>query len=144
MVDAYEQALTAAEDELEALLTEESEIQSRLVEVKSRKETIEQTVESLNVLLGRTESADTIGLTDAIRQVMGEKVNVALLPTNIRAALRKMEFPIDDYSNPLAVIHSTLKRLEKQEEVFTHVGKIDGKTRYYCKRDISKDDGMPF
>ena len=144
MVDAYEQALTAAEDELEALLTEESEIQSRLVEVKSRKETIEHTVESLNALLGKTESSDSIGLTDAIRQVMGTKVNTPMLPTNIRADLRNIEFAIDDYSNPLAVIHSTLKRLEKQEEVFTHISQRDGKTRYYCKRDISEDADIPF
>ena len=60
----------------------------------------------------------------------------------VRFRLKSEGFLIEKYQNPLAVIHTTLKRLEEQGEVETI--KKDGKTFYkWVDREETKHD-IPF
>ena len=78
--------------------------------------------------LGRflTETAAT-GITDAVRTVLRSTPGL-LRPVDVRNALIKMGVKLD-YSNPLAVIGSTLKRLEESGEVLKTT--TDSGTAFY-------------
>ena len=69
-----------------------------------------------------------------MRQLYRNKEKVgSFTPMMMRAFLRKEEFPIDDYTNPLAVIHTTLKRLHAQNELQSW--ERHGKTWYRVNPD---------
>jgi hypothetical protein len=72
------------------------------------------------------ETAST-GITDAVRSVLRSNPAMNLRPTNIRDALIKMGVKLS-YQNPLAVIGSTLKRLEEAGEIRKTGG--EGGARY--------------
>src|SRR5258708_6399628 len=73
------------------------------------------------------ETAST-GITDAVRSVLrSHAAHPPLRPTNIRDSLIKMGVKLS-YKNPLAVIGSTLKRLEEAGEIRKIEG--EGGTRY--------------
>ena len=57
------------------------------------------------------------GLTDSCRAALRAAGPKGLTPPELRASLRRMHFPVDEYSNALATIHSVLKRLESYKEV---------------------------
>lgn len=70
------------------------------------------------------------GFTDAIRDVL-QRTTEDLTATEVKDALSKSGFSVDGYSNPLASIHTVLKRLFLAGEVVT--GTRDGKTTYGWK-----------
>jgi len=57
------------------------------------------------------------GLTDACRSAFMAARNGNLTPVEVRDRLRQLQFPIYEYKNVLAAIHTVLKRLEKQGEI---------------------------
>lgn len=67
-----------------------------------------------------------LGITDQIRQVMKATGNQWVQPTQIRSMVEQRGFALAGYSNPMAVIHQVLKRLEKQGELESH-----GNGQYY-------------
>lgn len=72
-----------------------------------------------NSEIGRflTEIANT-GLTDAVRSVMRSvPVAMRIRPPQVRDLLVKMGVDLSSYQNPMAVIGSTLKRLEESGEI---------------------------
>jgi hypothetical protein len=66
-------------------------------------------------------------------------------PISIRNALQKDDFPLSEYKNALAVIHTTLKRLEDQGEVESTTG-TNGKVYYRWNRSRGEitDEDIPF
>lgn len=124
----YKAALEEAQREMEELLQERMLLDMRLVHLK-------QTIDALTHLLAPkpTEHASAmdaaiaglagepisdVGITDAIRQLLTEST-VPLSPVQIRTKLMNEGFDLGDYANKMAVIHNTLKRLERQGEVMT-------------------------
>ena len=137
---AYRKALEAAELELENVIQERREAQNRLIQLRNRQKELEDTVESLNILLGEVFSDSKMGITDAIRKSLSNRQGQWFSPMSVRIILKDDGFPIeaDTYSNPMAVIHTTLKRLLKQGELKSKESK-SGTTLYFCDEDIEKN-----
>ena len=89
-----------------------------LTQIRKRKTRIEQTVSNLQALLsGDEEVAITRGLTDAVRSLFSDCPGQWGSAKSVRKRLCEAGFPVDAYTQPLAVIHTTLKRLAKQGEL---------------------------
>ncbi|MGO8813841.1 MAG: hypothetical protein ACLQVG_04140 [Terriglobia bacterium] len=120
----------------------------KLAEAVSERQKIEETigrheaavrgllalVEDEKELIGYLEKLeDTIrpvGFTNAVRDVL-QRTTEKLSATEVKDGLSKIGFNVDGYSNPLASIHTVLKRLLVAGEVET--GTRDGKTTYSWK-----------
>jgi hypothetical protein len=114
--DEYLRTLEAVEQEIAKLLSDRSQIDLRLMQLKT-------TAESLRALLGieRLDSkidgiVSELGITDAIREVLASS-KIPLSPSVIKSELVNRGVDLSRYANPAAVIHNTLTRLEKQHEV---------------------------
>jgi len=71
-----------------------------------------QAAQGMAAFVGRT-----MGFTDAVREVL-KASGGWMTPTHVKNGLIRMGIDLDaKYSNPLAVIHTTLKRLDDNEEV---------------------------
>ena len=143
--DSYREAYEDVQSELEDLLEEDSRLADRRGEIKYRTESLRKTGESLGLLLGENVSEETIGLTGAIRELLKENRDGWYSAISVRRFLREKEFPVDDYKQPLAVIHTTLKRLQEQGEI--KPGESDGKTFYKWDGPFDvgdTDDDIPF
>lgn len=102
-------ALEAAKKELRNLVQQRQEIDGRIA-------TVQADILQLGPLCG-IEVSDPIlelGLTDAIRYLLSR--SRPLTPVEIKDALTKINFPLPE-SNPLASIHTIVRRLEKAKEV---------------------------
>ena len=60
----------------------------------------------------------------------------------VRSYLKNDSFPLDNYKNVLAVIHTTLKRLEDQNEVIATTE--NNKTFYKWNEALIRDEDIPF
>jgi citrate synthase len=146
--DYYKKALDAARSELQELLRQKDETEKRIARLR-------QTVASLSALYEESENTEdtddkvripgtmdaiarqvatatqamygrTIGFSDALREVL--KANGGYMtPLEVRDGLIRMGIDLHSkYANPVAVIHTTLKRLEENKEIqvsFTESGK---------------------
>lgn len=142
--DIYRNALKAARQELEGLRYEETDLRTRLKENETRQVGLKQTVQSLSLLVGEDTDIGT-GLSDAIREILqasfAERPTWGYTPMGIRDRLLERGFKLDQ-KNPMAVIHTTLKRLEDQGEI-THFDK-GGNTCYRWVEQEITDDDIPF
>lgn len=145
----YHKALETARTELTELLRQNEEIEKRIARLR-------QTIASLSALseegevpveddkvripgaldlFAREASAAaqsiygrTIGFSDAVREVLKAGGNF-MTPVQVKDGLIRMGIDLESkYSNPLAVIHTTLKRLEANGEVSVAV--LGDKTSY--------------
>ena len=138
--ELYKETLEAAKSEMESLLDDEVTLDVQLSTVRSRIEVLRKTIMSIGDLLGEDREPEAIGVTDAIRAALKTKPENYLTPRAVRNALQSASFPVKNYKNLLAVIHTTLKRLEEQGEVEPLVR--DNKT--YYKWAGLKDEDIPF
>lgn len=58
-----------------------------------------------------------IGFTDAVRQVFDNAPEQWYEPVSVRDELARLKFPLERYKNPLASIHTILRRLHEQGEL---------------------------
>jgi hypothetical protein len=70
------------------------------------------------------------GFTDAVRKVMRNTFNW-LTPAQVKQKLPAAGFSVEEYSNPLASVHTILKRLHNAGELESQVR--EGKTVYKRK-----------
>ena len=77
--------------------------------------------------------ADPPGFTDSVRNVLRANPERAATATDVRDLLAEAGFNLSDYSNPLASIHTILKRLAERGEVTTITD--NGQTYYRWKAD---------
>ena len=125
--DDYRRALKGAMEEYERLRGKRDELDTCLAQ-------LEQTIGTLAALLKR-ESLPQAGFTDAIRTVLRASVE-ALTPRQVRDQLVASGFPLSEYSNPLASIHTVLKRLVRAREAHSFEGP-PGTTQYWWNRPMS-------
>src|SRR4030095_1471795 len=106
--DDYRRALEAAAREYEALTAQRAELDARIAQ-------LEHSIAALTKLCGY-EPTVTPGLPDVARLVLR---NAAAPPTalEIRDRLDAVGINLDKYSNPLASIHTILKRMHESGEV---------------------------
>jgi hypothetical protein len=121
----YRRALEAAIKEYEALGAERQRIDTRLSELA-------QTIGTLSRLCGLTPTVPW-GLTDACRTVL-RNAGRPMTPSEVRDRLQGIGYDFSSYSNALAAIHTTLKRLAEAEELRTAAAVPTGKPGYLWHR----------
>jgi hypothetical protein len=135
----YRQTLEAAKAEFDSLLEEEGKLENRLAVIRERTDVLRKTIISVGDLLGEDREPESVGITDAIRAVLKGRSDALFSAKGIRMSLQNANFPLANYKNVLAVIHTTLKRLEEQEEIAPVIR--ENKTYY---KWIEKDEDIPF
>jgi hypothetical protein len=123
--DEYRRALEAAAKEYEQLAAERQRTDKRLSELA-------QTIGTLSRLCGLTPTVPW-GLTDACRTVL-RNAGTALTPAEIRDRLTAIGCDLSVYSNALAAIHTTLKRLAEAGELRTGAAAPPAKVGYLWVR----------
>ena len=104
----YRRALEAAVREYEALGEQRQQIDRRLAELA-------QTLSTLSRLCGIVPTV-SVGLTDACRLVL-RGAGIPMTPTEVRERLTSFGFDLARYTNDLAAVHTTLKRLNDAGEL---------------------------
>ena len=122
----YKKALAAAIEDYDRLKAEREAIEMRLAQLR-------QTIGALGPLC-ELPRHDPLGLTDACRSVLRAKYG-GLTPVEVKAGLQTMGLDLAAYSNPLASIHSVLKRLARSGEVI-HLRDRRKKTVYAWKHPV--------
>jgi len=108
MNEDYERALEAANREYEDLLEQRALLDVRIARLA-------QSIGSLTRLCGYIP-VPKWGLTEACRMVL-KSTGYPLTPVEIRTQLEAIGLDMSRYTNDLAVIHTTIKRLAKSGEV---------------------------
>jgi hypothetical protein len=117
--EEYLRTLANIEHETEQLLKDRARIDERLIQLTKAADSLRDllatpTAGVLDLYYGRVVSE--LGITDAIREVLGEsKMPMAI--STIKSELIDRGVSLSEYANPGAVIHNTLTRLERQGEV---------------------------
>jgi len=111
-----------AKADLAALQSEKAELESALEDREKRIAMLERTVNFLAPMVGEEPApavaAENAGMTGSIREIL-KKSPEPLTASEIREGLEKLGFDMKSYSNPLATIHTVLRRLAEAEEVET-------------------------
>jgi Mg2+ and Co2+ transporter CorA len=116
----YRSALDAARQELDELLGQRSELETRIAQLR-------QTVATLAALCDETPDLD-IGLTEACRSVL--RGATALRAPDIRDRVTAMGVDLSTYANGIGAVHTVLKRLIESGEVKAMTG-YDKRTVYW-------------
>jgi len=119
--EEYRRALEAATKEYGTLGAERERIDTRLAELA-------HSIATLSKLCGYTPTVPW-GLTDACRTVL-RNAAVPMMPSEVRDRLTAIGFELGTYANPLAAIHTTLKRLVEAHELKTSIVSPPGKLAY--------------
>lgn len=106
--DDYRRALDAAVREYETLIAEQSALEGRLAQLK-------HSIATLTKLCGY-EPTVPLGLTDACRLVLRNAAG-PLTALEVRDRLLSIGVALDNHSNPLASIHTVLKRMQDGGEI---------------------------
>ena len=119
--DDYRRALDAAVREYERAMAERATLDSRIAQ-------LQQTIGTLTRLCGFTPTVP-FGLTDACRMVL-RNAGTPLTPTAVRDRLEAVGVDLGRYANPLAAIHTTLKRLVEAGEIHAEDADETSRTVY--------------
>src|SRR6476660_4758603 len=106
--DEYRRALDAAVREYEKLSAEHAALEARLSQLK-------HSIAALTKLCGY-EPTVPLGLTDACRLVL-RNATQPLTALEVRDRLASIGVDLEKHSNPLASIHTVLKRLHEAGEL---------------------------
>ena len=106
--DHYRRALETAVREYEALGEQRQQIDRRLAELA-------QTLSTLSRLCGIVPTV-SMGLTDACRMIL-RTAGVPMTPIDVRDRLKAVGLDLTRYTNDLAAVHTTLKRLNDAGEL---------------------------
>ena len=115
----YRAALDEALREYETLLQQKADLDARLAQVA-------ESVGTLTRLCGYTPTV-AYGLTEACKTSL-RCAAVPMTPLDVRDRLQSTGFDINRYSNPLAAIHTVLRRLTESGEVRRRVSRSRGVT----------------
>jgi hypothetical protein len=127
MADSYRKAFDDAVKELGGLLEEREGIEARAHQLDTRIFTLKELIEGLAIMcevdvakthpyLFTENLQPTPGFTNAVRQVV-QSGKFFRAPVDIRDELQRRGFKLEKYKNPLASIHTILKRLYEQGEI---------------------------
>ena len=111
----------SARAELERLRAEKAETERSLADTERQIAALLQTMAALAPLVGEAPpeppaELPTAGMTVAVRTILSQSAE-PLTAAGIRGRLADMGFDVDAYSNPLATIHTVLRRLSEAGEV---------------------------
>jgi hypothetical protein len=114
--------------QFEEALAEKTEIDEKKKVTDEKVEALSDAVRALHKVYGGTlpepvakQIEGDLGITDQVREAMKSQQGAAWLqPTQVRTLVEQRGFALAGYSNPMAVIHQVLKRLEKQGQLEVH------------------------
>jgi hypothetical protein len=139
MANPQKSAMDAYLAELTALLAERMKMDRRIAKVEK---VLRGMIDLLDTDEEQTEYIEKLdeirppaGLTEAIQQVLASEMSRDFFPTEIRDRVKSY---LLNHSNQMASVHTTLKRLAKNNP-FIEVVEKDGKTAY---RMVSPGDRM--
>ena len=135
--DDYKRALDAAVREYERATAEHAALETRLAQLK-------QSIATLTKLCGY-EPTVQFGLTEACRMVLRNAKRPLTAP-DVRDRLVAIGLDMDRYSNPLASIHSVLKRMHEAGEVIERDRAEDAQAKaayVYGMQTFASDVGKP-
>jgi hypothetical protein len=122
-----------AKADLEKLQGERAELERQFEGVETQIAVLQRTVNFLAPLVGEEPTpavpSEGAGMTDSVREIL-RKSPEPLTASEIRDALERMGFDMKSYSNPLATIHTVLRRLTEADEVETTHGMMSSGKRY--------------
>jgi|SRR5579862_4857682 len=124
----YSITLEKAKRDLSKLRIERFQLENRI----SR---LEQTVYSLSVLLNEPKIGPEMGLTEGIKALLRSIYPNNLYPLTVRLRLEQAGFTFTG-KNPMASIHTVLKRLRDQELLKTVIDKPTGRIAFGWNADI--------
>jgi hypothetical protein len=138
----YKVTMRMLMEDLSDLLQKKESLEDRLQEVIERIATVREAAWGMKDLSGidpdkeyphlfSTEAIPDVGFTDAIREVFRARPGVGLTPVGVRNKLKERGFKLENYTNPLASIHTILKRLEKQDELHSWQDDEESPTTYF-------------
>ncbi len=114
MAYVYNDALNAAREELLSAIRQRDHWTMEVVR-------LQQLVKSLAITTSRNlfhhAQADIVGFQEIVLTAV-RMAPVPMSPTDIRNNLALAGYDLSRYSNPLAVIHSALKRLTKSRQLY--------------------------
>jgi hypothetical protein len=129
----YRQTLRHSLEEFTELLRQRKAIDERLIKLS-------KTITSLRNLLGeKNKSVARLKFTNACRFVL-QSYKTPRAPAEVRKDLVEIGFPVEEYGNVLASIHTTLKRLAAQGEV--RAVAVEGKTCYVATSKLQPATGL--
>jgi len=116
----YRKAIAVAFNSLRVLIHRREQIDRQVARLKSvvianaamlSDSERDETLRSLQELVG------TPGFTGAVREFMRRNSLYSFTPIDVREGLKTVNFDVTDYDNPLASIHTILKRLTLRGQV---------------------------
>ena len=119
--DDYRRALEAAAREYETLTAQRAELDARIAQ-------LQHSIAALTKLCGY-EPTVPLGLADACRLVLRNAAD-PLTALEVRDRLDAVGINLDKYSNPLASIHTILKRMHESGEVSAADREESSRTAY--------------
>ena len=129
MSDPQQAAIAEYLKQLAELARQRSEIEKRfsLVEKATRAiiDLVDDEQEQLRLMAQLDDIARPAGLSNAVRQALRDAGSKGMTPMEVRDAVG---FHVHGHSNPLASVHTVLKRLAKSPDVIA--SEVDGKTVY--------------
>ena len=127
----YEQALEKLEVELQ-------DCNQELSRIKRKKEQFEQAIAGITgITSDEDEAPEAAGITQAVRDLLRQHPNKWVSAPAVRDKLRSDGFPVDQYAQPLAVVHTTLRRMTNQGDLES--GNIQGAVRYRWGSEDSEE-----
>jgi len=124
----YKISYTEAKAELARVMNHKLALSGQLEECDQQIAALTQTMRALAPLVGEQPPPDVQiapdaetppgGMTDCVRAIL-KKAAEPLTASEIRESLEVIGFDMDSYSNPLATIHTVLRRLTESGEVET-------------------------
>lgn len=129
-IDEYRRALESATKEYERLVAERQRLDKRLTELA-------HSIGTLTTLCGYKPTV-MFGLTDACRMVL-RSAGTPMTPADVRDRLAAVGVDLGAYANPLAAVHTTLKRLAEAGELRSAMVAPSGRAAYVWHRPPKSD-----
>jgi hypothetical protein len=127
-INPYKSSYLAARQELEQRKTE-------LAFVTQRISQLEKTIQMLEPLANEQGVAPTAGLSELCRQILMSQPEFGFTAEEVMQRLAQMGVDISGYSNPLAVLHTTLTRFVRPRSGFLKGMSTTGRPLYlYSKQ----------
>jgi hypothetical protein len=116
-LDSYRQQIGRALRDLMQCVKEKREIDQRMSKLRSLIVANANLLpEAERAVFTRRANESFAGFTDSIREIFRTHVN-GLTPIQVRDKLLELGFDLNSQSNPMASIHSVIRRLESAGEI---------------------------
>jgi hypothetical protein len=136
--------LESAMAELEMLLRQRAECDRRIEALQKAVKILEPIYRQTGTATASVElllRSSDLGLTDRVRAIL-QASERPLSPTQVRERVQDSGLDLSEYSNPLATVHSVLRRLVEAQQVIAKAG--IGGTKFYEWIGEKADEAGPF